>query len=150
DSRGHFRLQISGQYRIEITHPNYRTLQSSVIDLAGDGAYAIEKVFLLSGAPEQIDSVDLVVESSSETPDREEPGAREGLPRADRIFGLRGGVNVTGIAEGSGQQWVAASGSVFNSSSSSLKNGATDAAQDFSAERADAAAPDETLPPGQD
>jgi len=53
----------------------------------------------------------------SDPESRGQPGVREGLPKSDRLFGLRGGVNVTGIAEGSGQQWIASSGSVFTSSS---------------------------------
>ena len=150
DGRGRFHLQAPGAFRLQIVSPGFRTLLSSPIDLAGDRVYAIpEKISLFPGASEQIETVDLQVESSGDMPDREEPGAREGLPRADRIFGLRGGVNVTGIAEGAGQQWVAASGSVFTSSSTS-KN-AVEGSQDFSAEHADAVeSDDEALPPGQE
>src|SRR5437773_4493484 len=136
DNGGRFRLQVPGRFRLEISHPNYRTLQSTPINLAGDSLYDLERIPLLPGAPAQIEKVDLEVQNSAETPDREEPGAREGLPKADRIFGLRGGVNVTGIAEGSGQQWVAASGNVFNSSSASFRGANAADNADFSAERA--------------
>src|SRR5947208_2834530 len=61
DAKGKFRLEISGRFRLEITHPNFRMLQSSPIDLAGDGAYAIERISLLPGTPDQTESVDLLV-----------------------------------------------------------------------------------------
>ena len=69
------------------------------------------------------------------------------MPKSDRLFGLRGGVNVTGIAEGSGQQWVAASGSVFTSSSMAT---AVTETSDFSAELGDTRGVDDALPPGDD
>src|SRR5262249_52594199 len=74
-----------------------------------------------------------------------DPTVREGLPKSDRLFGLRGGVNVTKIPEGSGQQWIAASGSVFTSSSRSTNVAAT---SDFSAELGDTTAVNDTLPAG--
>jgi hypothetical protein len=149
DNAGRFRLEVSGRFKLEISQPGYRTLQSKPIQLSGEGVYSFAKpISLLPGSPEPIEIVDLQVETSDEAPDREEPGAKEGLPKADRIFGLRGGVNVTGIAEGSGQQWVAASGNVFNSSSSSSKSAGA-GPWDFSAERAGSGQTEEVLPAGQ-
>jgi hypothetical protein len=149
DNRGRFRLEVSGRFRLEISHPTHRTLQSEPISLPAEDVVYESRIPLLAGAPEPVETVSLQIDSSSETPDREEPGAREGLPKADRIFGLRGGVNVTGIAEGSGQQWVAASGNVFNSSSASVRAGAIADGSDYSAERADSTPSDEALPAGQ-
>src|SRR5262249_39119157 len=75
----------------------------------------------------------------------DDPNAREALPKSDRLFGLRGGVNVTNIKEGAGQQWVASSGNVFTSSSASTSVAQT---SDFSAELGDPAATNDALPAG--
>src|SRR5262249_47259753 len=104
DAKGRFRLEISGRFRLEISHPDYRTLRSSPVTLTGDSAYILERISLLGGTPDQVETVDLPVQASTEALDHDEPGARETLPRADRLFGSRGGINVTGIAEGAGQQ----------------------------------------------
>lgn len=145
DRNGRFRLSTSGRFQIQIGHAGFRTIQSSPIDLAGDGVYQIE-VSLLSGDSTQTEHVELRIDDSSAIADREETGAREGLPRADRLFGTRGGINLTGIAEGAGQQWVAASGSVFTSSSMATVVSDTG---NVSAELGDTGDPERSLPSGQ-
>jgi hypothetical protein len=145
DSRGRFRLEISGPFRLEVRSEGYRSVVSAEARLPGEGVFQTD-VPLLAGDPSQIDSVRLVVEDPQELISRYQPGAAEALPRADRLFGLRGGINVTGIAEGQGQQWVAASGSVFTSSSIA----ATVDTTEFSAELGDAGPRAESLPAGQD
>jgi hypothetical protein len=146
DSRGRFRMEILGRFQIEVQHPNYRMLRSASAELGGDGDYRVE-VSLLPGESSQIDNVNLDVENPEDLSARDQPGVVEGLPKMDRLFGSRGGVNLTGIAEGQGQQWVAASGNVFTSSS--LGTSVVEST-DFSAELGDANALEEILPAGQD
>jgi hypothetical protein len=116
DNRGRFRLEVSGPFRLEVRSEGFRSVVSTELRLPGEGVYQVD-VPLLPGDSGQIDSVRLAVEDPQELISRYEPGAEEALPRADRLFGLRGGINVTGIAEGQGQQWIAASGNVFTSTS---------------------------------
>ncbi len=148
DVRGGFRLEIGGRFRIEIGRDGYRTLQSSTVSLAGaqpDDVYQVD-IPLVPGNPADIETVTLQLEQVAGPEDRAEPSAREGLPKSDRLFGLRGGVNVTGIKEGSAQQWVAASGSVFTSSSMAFT---VSELSDFSAELGDTAAANDALPAGE-
>jgi len=144
DGRGTFRLEVKGQFRLEIRHPRYRTLESSEISLSSEDVYQAD-IPLLPGNPDDIETVGLQLESIADSENRGEPTAREGLPKSDRLFGLRGGVNITGIAEGSGQRWVAQSGNVFTSSSIATTVAET---SDFSAELGDAAGDDDALPAG--
>jgi hypothetical protein len=145
DGRGRYRLEISGKFQLEVRSPGFRTLRSSFSELPGEGVYQVD-LPLMPGETSQVENVDLVVESPEDLETRGEPGAIEGLPKTDRLFGLRGGINVTGIAEGQGQQWIAASGNVFASSSVSTF---VSRSSDFSAELADTGELDAALPAGQ-
>ena len=58
---------------------------------------------------------------------------------------MRGGINVSGIAEGSSQQWIAASGNVFASSPGAV---ALIDSFEFSADFVPYAGVDDSLPPG--
>lgn len=146
DKGGHFRIEITGRFQLEVRHSGYQTLRSASAELSGESVYHVE-VPLISGDPEQIDNVKLELENPDDLAERDQPGVAQGLPKVDRLFGSRGGINLSGIAEGQGQQWVAASGNVFTSSSLG-----TSVAEntDFSAELGDANALEEALPPGQD
>ena len=144
DGRGSFRIEVNGPFRLEIRHPGYRTLQSNVVSISGEDVYQAD-VKLLPGNPDDIDNVDLQLEQVADPESRVDPTVREGLPKSDRLFGLRGGVNVTGIREGSGQRWVAQSGSVFTSSSTST---AVTEISDFSADLGDTTGADDALPAG--
>ncbi len=146
DAKGHFRIEILGRFQIEVRQSGYRTLRSRFTELAGDGTYQVV-VPLLSGDPDKVDNVNLEVENPDDLATRDQPGVAEGLPKVDRLFGSRGGINLTGIAEGQGQQWVAASGNVFTSSSLGTS---VDENTDFSAELGDANALEEILPAGQE
>lgn len=146
DASGRFRLEISGRFQIEVSHAGYHTVRSAFAELAGDGVYQVD-VPLTPGDPAQIENVNLRVENPDDLAARDGPGVVEGLPKVDRLFGSRGGINLTGIAEGQGQQWVAASGNVFTSSSLGTSMGES---RDFSAELGDTNALDEALPAGQD
>jgi hypothetical protein len=148
DTRGAFRIEVSGGFELEIRHPAYRTLKSSPASLSGgssDDVYQIDDVPLLPGNPDDVESVDLQLEQLEDPESRGQPAAREGLPKSDRLFGLRGGVNVTGIREGSAQQWMAAKGNVFTSSSMATSVTET---SDFSAELGDTASVNDALPAG--
>jgi hypothetical protein len=147
NARGEFRLEVSGRFMVEIRHSGYRTLRSSTTSLVGASADDVYQAnfSLLPGDVNDVETIELRLEAVSDPESRGEPGAREGLPKLDRLFGLRGGVNVSGIAEGSGQQWIAASGSVFTSSSIAAPGTET---SDFSAELGDATASNDSLPPG--
>ena len=148
DSRGAFRVEISGKVHLEIRRAGYRTVRSSTVSLSGssDDIYQTEDIRLLPGNPDATELVVLQLEEVASPETREDPTAREGLPKSDRLFGLRGGVNVTNIREGSGQQWLAASGSVFTSSSMSTSVAAT---SDFSAELGDTRTNNDALPAGE-
>jgi hypothetical protein len=148
DSRGNYRIEVSGIFRIEIQREGYRTIRSSPASLPGNAADDVYEadVSLLPGNSEDIETVELRLEEViNDAVTRDEASAREGLPKSDRLFGLRGGVNVTGIREGSGQQWLAASGSVFTSSSISTSVAET---SDFSAELGDTNVRNDALPAG--
>ncbi|MBI4473951.1 MAG: TonB-dependent receptor, partial [Acidobacteria bacterium] len=121
-------------------------LHTVPIELPTDNVFQVE-ISLLAGAPADIETVEVELEALTGPEDRQEPSAREGLPKSDRLFGLRGGVNVTGIGEGSGQQWVAASGNVFTSSSMAT---AVIGNADFSAELGDYSGTDDALPAGDE
>ena len=148
DSRGGYRIEASGRrFRLEIQHEGYRTVRSSTASLenaADDDVYQAD-VVLLPGNSEDIESLELRLEEVGNRDTRDEASVREGLPKSDRLFGLRGGINVTGIREGSGQQWFAASGSVFTSSSMSTSVSET---SDFSAELGDTSVRNDALPAG--
>src|SRR5438093_7019148 len=148
DSRGTYRIEASGIFRLEVQRDGYRTIRSFPVALsnaATEDVYQAD-VSLLPGNSEEIESVELRLEEvGNEAETRDEALAREGLPKSDRLFGLRGGVNVTGIREGSGQQWLAASGSVFTSSSMSTSINGT---SDFSADLGDTVAGNDSLPAG--
>jgi TonB-dependent receptor-like protein/carboxypeptidase family protein len=145
DSRGEFRVEVNGRFIVEIRHSGFRTLRSAAASLLGASADDIYQATfsLLPGDVGDIETVELRLEAVSDPEARGEPGVREGLPKSDRLFGLRGGVNVTGIAEGSGQQWIASSGSVFTSSSIST---AVTETSDFSAELGDTTSRTDSLP----
>jgi hypothetical protein len=147
DSRGVFRVEISGKFHVEVRHDGYRSVRSSSVSLAGgsDDLYQIDDIRLLQGNTDDVENVVLQLEEVANPESRSDPTVREGLPKSDRLFGLRGGVNVTKIPEGSGQQWIAASGNVFTSSSMSTT---VDATSDFSAELGDTAVSDDSLPAG--
>ena len=146
DGKGKYRLEITGKFQLEVRGPGYRTLRSSILELPGAGVYQVD-LSLMPGDPSQVENVDLVVESPEEDlATRGEPGAIEALPKTDRLFGMRGGINVTGIAEGEGQRWIAAS-DVFASSSVSTF---VTKSSDFSAELAATGELDAGLPAGQD
>lgn len=147
DGHGVFRLEVSGRFWIEIRKAGYRTLRSTTASLSGVSSDAVYQadIPLLPGSPDDVETVDLQFEEVPSVETRQDPTAREGLPKSDRLFGLRGGVNVTGIAEGSGQQWVAASGSVFTSSSAAT---AVAERSDFSAELGDSGSVNDSLPAG--
>jgi hypothetical protein len=146
DVRGRFRVDVPGRFQIEISHAGFRTLHSASSELAGDGVFQVD-IPLTSGSPLPIENVNLAVANADNLSTRDEPGFVEALPRADRLFGLRGGINLTGIAEGKGQQWINASGNALTSSSLG-----TSVAEntDFSAERGDVHSVEEALPAGQD
>src|SRR5262245_11744019 len=100
DNRGGFRIEISGTFQIEIGHEGFRTIRSSAVSLTGesDDVYQVE-VPLRLGEPKDVEKVLLQIEEVANLENRGEPTVREGLPKSDRLFGLRGGVNVTKIAE---------------------------------------------------
>src|SRR5437867_11636201 len=117
DSRGAYRIEANGRFRLEVRHEGYRTVRSSDALIPNGGADYIYQadVSLLPGDPNDIETVELRLEEVADVQNREEASVREAVPQSDRQFGLRGGVNVTGIREGSGQQRCAACGSAFTS-----------------------------------
>jgi hypothetical protein len=121
NNSGRFRLEIFGPFQLEVRQAGYRTLLSAANELSGDAVYQVV-VPLTAGDPAVVENVTLEVENPDDLGALNQSGvsgvsgAAEGLPRSDRLFGSRGGINLTGIAEGQGQQWVAASGNVFTSS----------------------------------
>jgi len=145
NDRGVFRFEVSGRFQIEISHPGFRSIQSNLITLR-DGDYQTE-INLLPGDSETMDPVDLKTQEQQTAEDRADPNAREALPKSDRLFGLRGGVNVTKIGEGSTQQWLATKGNVFTSSSTATT---VTANTDFSADLGDSTTADDALPTGED
>jgi hypothetical protein len=144
DNRGSFRLDVAESFQLEIRHPDFRTVQIPSVRLTAEDVYQIV-IPLIRGDSNDIERVDLDLAQTDDVQSRGDPSVREGLPKSDRLFGLRGGVNVSGIAEGSGQQWVAASGNVFTSSS--IGANAVEAS-DFSADLGDYSTLDDSLPSG--
>jgi hypothetical protein len=147
DNHGSFRVEVSGRFRLEIRHDGYRTVRSSVVTPAGgaEETYQIDDIQLLSGNAEDVETVVLQLEEAAASEVRGDRAVREGLPKADRLFGLRGGVNVTNIREGTGQQWLATTGNVFTSSSISTSVAGT---SDFSAEQGETSIANDALPSG--
>src|SRR6185369_4840991 len=147
DNHGIFRAQAGGKFHFEIRHDGYRSVRSSAVSLSAsaDDVYQIDDIRLLSGNSDSVETVVLQLEEVVNPETRNDPTVREGLPKSDRLFGLRGGVNMTNIREGSGQQWLAASGNVFTSSSLSTSVGAT---SNFSAELGDTTSSNDSLPSG--
>jgi hypothetical protein len=147
DRRGSFRIEISGKFHLEIHHDGYRTALSAGVTLppGSDDIYQVD-VPLRSGYADNPETIVLQVEDVSSPETHADPNASETLPKSDRLFGLRGGVNVTNIKEGAGQEWFAASGNVFTSSSMSTSVTPT---SDFSAELGDPNSTDDSLPAGE-
>ncbi len=129
DNHGAFRIEVSGKTRIEIRHDGYRTVRSAPMSISGVSAdiYQVD-IPLLAGNPKEVETVQLQIEEVANPETRADPNAREGLPKSDRLFGLRGGVNVGAIHEGTGQQWFGTS--------------------DFSAELGDTTTGNDALPAG--
>ncbi len=146
DDRGGFRFEVMGRFQLQIEHPGYRSVQTLPASLPSDGLYQVQiSMDTADGKPP--DQVELRISVPQDIESRSDPSAREGLPKSDRLFGLKGGVNVSGIKEGSAQQWVAASGNVFTSSSMATGVGRN---PDFSADLGDSTAADDALPAGGD
>jgi hypothetical protein len=114
---GAFRFEVAGSFEIEVTREGFRSLRTTPSTLSAGAEYAVELV-LSRGSPTDVETTRLLLSGAASAPGPAGPGVRPGVPRLDRLFGLRGGINVSGIAEGSTQQWIAASGSVFASSPS--------------------------------
>jgi hypothetical protein len=148
DGRGSYRLEAGGRFHLEVRHEGYRTVRSSIASLANAGADDVYEadIPMLPGNSDDLETVELRLEEVVNSGTRDDASAQETLPKSDRLFGLKGGVNVTGIREGSGQQWFAASGSVFTSSSISTSVAGT---SDFSAELGDTSVRNDSLPPGE-
>jgi hypothetical protein len=146
DKRGSFRVEVPEKFRLEIHHDGYRTARSLEVSLApgSDDIYQVD-VPLRPGSPDNVETIVLQVAQVSNPEIRPDAAASESLPNADRLFGSRGGVNVTNLREGSSQEWFAASGNVFTSSSMSTSVPHT---ADFSAELSDPNASNDSLPPG--
>ena len=109
--------------RVSSGNPARRLSIGSLIDgfavaADSDDVYQMDDVRFLPGNPDDVETARPATRGSRQSRKPAAiPNVREGLPKSDRLFGLRGGVNVTNIREGSGQQWLAASGNVFTSSS---------------------------------
>jgi hypothetical protein len=145
--RGAFRIETSGRFYVEIRQQGFRTVRSQWISLAGgsdDDVYQFD-VPLQAGNPDETENVILEIQDVEGPEIQDDAPFREALPISDQLFGMRGGINVSNIREGSGQQWLAASGSVFTSSSISASVAET---SDFSAALGDTAAVDDSLPAG--
>src|SRR5262245_61259138 len=92
DSRGIFRAAIGeGKFHLEIRHDGYRSVRSSTVSLSGaaDDVFQLDDVKLLPGNAGDIESVELQLEEIANAEARTDPTAREGLPKSDRLFGLR-------------------------------------------------------------
>jgi hypothetical protein len=146
DKRGTFRAEVPEKFHLEIRHDGYRTVRSSEVSLSpgSDDVYQVD-VPLQPGGPDEPEAVVLQVQQLSAPDSRTDPSSNEALPAVDRLFGQRGGVNVSGIREGASQQWFAASGSVFTSSSMTTSVTHT---SDFSAELGDPSSANDSLTPG--
>lgn len=114
-SDGTFRFEIDGTFQLEVVRESYRSLETSPATLSPGAAYAVDLV-LSAGSPADVETIGLLFSETEPIVGPSDPGFRQNMPRLDRLFGLRGGINVSGIAEGSTQQWIATSGSVFASS----------------------------------
>lgn len=143
DDHGSFRFSISGRFQIEIGKAGFRSIQTAVAVLPSDGLYEVA-ISMYAGDTSRVDQVELRISEPREMANRADPSAREALPKSDRLFGFKGGVNVSGIKEGSGQQWIAASGNVFTSSSMAFVSSSAD----FSADLGDSSVVDDALPTG--
>jgi hypothetical protein len=146
DKRGAFRVEVPEKFHLEIRHDGYRTVRSSEVSLSpgSDDVYQVD-VPLRPGSPENVEAVVLQVEQLSSPETRADPSAREALPAVDRLFGPRGGVNITNLKQGVSQEWFAASGNVFTSSSMTTSVAHT---SDFSAELGDPGSADDSLSSG--
>ena len=114
---GNFSFEIAEPFQLEVRRSGFRTVRTTRVSLADGESYEIDFV-LLAGDPSDVEFVELLLRDPLQFNEESTPLARADLPRSDRLFGLRGGLNISGIAEGSSQQWIAASGSVFASSPS--------------------------------
>lgn len=141
---GIFSFEISGPFELEVSQIGFRSIRTTRVSLTPGERYEIDLV-LLEGEPSDVELVELLLQDSIQFDEPIGPSVRADLPRSDRLFGLRGGMNVTGIAEGSSQQWIAASGSVFTSSPSATT---MIEPSELSAEFSPNAGVDDSLPPG--
>ncbi len=143
-SDGNFSFEIAEGFQLEVTRPGFRTVRTTSVSLTGGETFEIDFV-LLVGDPSDVEVVELLLRDPVQFNEESTPLVRTDLPRSDRLFGLRGGLNVSGIAEGSSQQWIAASGSVFASSPSAT---ALIEPSRLSAEYTSNMGVDDSLPPG--
>ncbi len=143
DEAGRFTVSLTGRFQIEVRGAGHRSVRSAPAVLADGGVYAVELV-LLEGDSDDVETVELLLDDPI-LAGPSAPALRDDLPRSDRLFGPRGGINISGIAEGSSQQWIAASGNVFASSPSAA---ALVESFEFSADFVPYAGVDDSLPPG--
>ena len=144
-SGGEFAFDVVGPFELQVQHSGFRSLRTTVASLESSQEYEINLI-LLPGDPADTEVVELFLRDSIQFDPGSTPLAGTDLPRSDRLFGLRGGLNVSGIAEGSSQQWIATSGSVFASSPSAIEM--IEPGQ-LSAALGPNRGVDDSLPPGQ-
>ena len=143
-SDGNFSFEIAEPFRFEVGRAGFRTVRTTSVSLIPGENYEIDFV-LLAGNPSDVEVVELLLRDPIQFNEGSTPLARADLPLSDRLFGLRGGLNISGIAEGSSQQWIAASGSVFASSPNAT---ALIEPSRLSAEFTSNMGVDDSLPPG--
>jgi hypothetical protein len=146
DGAGSVTIEVSDVFELEIRSAGYRAIRTTPAQLIGGADYAIA-IPLVVGDSSDVEIVELLLDGAVPFPDTAQPSLRGDLPRYDRLFGLRGGINVSGIAEGSSQQWIAASGNVFASSPAAAS--LIDSVE-FSAGFEPYAGVDDSLPPGRE
>ena len=144
DPDGLVLAEVTGRFGLEVSRPGFRTVETNAITLAPGETYQLDFV-LLAGDPADVERVELLIDDAAGFGGAGGPSDLESLPRSDRLFGLRGGINVSGIAEGASQQWIAASGSVFASSANA---GFLVPLPEPSAQFAASVGVDDSLPPG--
>ncbi len=147
DDRGSIRIEITGSFRLEVRREGFRPARTSTSSLSGDAVYRVDIPIVPGDSNSAPEELDVQHQEVQDVQNRTDPTASEALPKADRLFGLRGGVNVSGIREGTGQEWLATTGNVFTNSS--LATGVRSSV-DFSAELGDSVAVDDALPAGED
>ena len=66
DHNGAFRIEATGPFQLEITHPGFRTVRTGDIALAAEAVFEIDDIALSPGNPSDIEQIAFQIDNVDE------------------------------------------------------------------------------------